>query len=192
VSAAFFASDEFQQTGSYVYRLYKGSLGRQPTYPEFTLDRSKVVAGANLETTKDALANDVVQRNEFKQLYPASLTNSQFVNQLFETAGLSSFATEQQQIDAMGTGKTRAQVVRTVVEIQAFKDREVNPSFVLMQYFGYLRRDPDPGGYLFWLDILNNREPNNYRGMVCAFITSAEYQVRFSSVVTHSNAECNR
>jgi hypothetical protein len=39
----------------------------------------------------------------------------------------------------MGTGKTRAQVVRTVVEIQAFKDREVNPSFVLMQYFGYLQ-----------------------------------------------------
>jgi len=59
-----------------------------------------------------------------------------------------------------------------------------------MQYFGYLRRNADDPGYAFWLDILNNRQPNNYRSMVCAFITSTEYQLRFSSVVTHSNAEC--
>jgi hypothetical protein len=59
-----------------------------------------------------------------------------------------------------------------------------------MEYFGYLRRDLDPGGYDFWLNVLNNREPNNYRGMVCAFITSAEYQLRFSLLVTHTNAEC--
>jgi hypothetical protein len=70
------------------------------------------------------------------------------------------------------------------------KTREYNPSFVLMEYFGYLQREPDQGGYDFWLDVLNNREPNNYRGMVCSFITSAEYQKRFSSVVLHSDAEC--
>ena len=90
----------------------------------------------------------------------------------------------------MNAGKTRAQVVADVIEIQTFKDREYNPSFVLMQYFGYLRRNADDPGYAFWLDILNNRQPNNYRSMVCAFITSAEYQLRFSSVVTHSNSEC--
>jgi hypothetical protein len=59
-----------------------------------------------------------------------------------------------------------------------------------MQYFGYLARDPEPGGFAFWLDVLNNREPNNFRAMVCAFITSTEYQQRFSSVVTQSNAQC--
>jgi hypothetical protein len=59
-----------------------------------------------------------------------------------------------------------------------------------MQYFGYLRRDPDQGGYGFWLSVLNTSEQNNYRGMVCAFVTSAEYQLRFGSNVTHTNAEC--
>ena len=86
--------------------------------------------------------------------------------------------------------RTRSQVVQDVINIQVFKDREFNPSFVLMEYFGYLRRDVDVGGYNFWLNVLNNREPNNFRGMVCAFITSAEYQQRFSSVTPHSNAEC--
>jgi hypothetical protein len=191
VSAAFFIEQEFQQTGSFVYRLYKGSLGRRPTYAEFVLDRGKVVGGSDLAASKVALLNDFVLRAEFKQTYPDALSNSQFVNLLFDTAGLVPFTAErQQQIDAMNLGKTRAQVVGDVIEIQVFKDREYNPSFVLMQYFGYLRRNPDAGGYAFWLDIITNQDPNNYRGMVCSFITSAEYQQRFSSVVTHSNAEC--
>ena len=62
----------------------------------------------------------------------------------------------------------------------------------MMQYFGYLRRNVDQGGYDFWLDVLNNREPNNYRGMICSFITSREYQERFGSVVTRSNADCGQ
>jgi hypothetical protein len=54
------------------------------------------------------------------------------------------------------------------------------------------QRDVDSEGYDFWLNVLNNREPDNYHGMVCSFITSVEYQRRFASVVTHSNAECGR
>jgi hypothetical protein len=61
-----------------------------------------------------------------------------------------------------------------------------------MQYFGYLRRNVDQGGYDFWLDVLNNREPNNYRGMICSFITSREYQERFGAAVTRSNADCGQ
>lgn len=191
VSAAFFIEQEFQQTGSFVYRMYKGPLGRRPTYNEFVADRGKVIGGPDLAANKVALLNEFVLRAEFKQNYPDSFTNAQFVNKLFDTAELIPFTVErQQQIDAMNGGKTRAQVVGDVIEIQAFKDREYNPSFVLMQYFGYLRRNPDAGGYAFWLDIINNRDPNNYRSMVCAFITSAEYQQRFSPVVTHSNSEC--
>ena len=59
-----------------------------------------------------------------------------------------------------------------------------------MQYFGYLRRNVDEGGYDFWLDVLNNRVPNNYHGMVCAFLTSAEYQQRFGPSVTRTDADC--
>ncbi len=191
VSAAFFIEQEFQQTGSFVYRLYKGPLGRRPTYLEFVSDRGKVIGGADLTANKLALLNEFVQRAEFKLAYPDSLTDAQFVNKLFDTAVLMPFTTErQQQIDAMNLGKTRAQVVGDVIEIQAFIAREYNPAFVLMQYFGYLRRNPDQGGYDFWLDVITNRDPNNFRSMVCAFITSAEYQQRFSSVVTHFNTEC--
>jgi len=27
-----------------------------------------------------------------------------------------------------------------------------NEAFVMMEYFGYLRRDPDADGYAFWLN----------------------------------------
>ena len=87
-------------------------------------------------------------------------------------------------------GKTRAQDLLDVIEIAEFKTREYNRSFVLMQYFGYLRRDPDQGGYDFWLGIVNNPSVSNYRSMVCAFLTSAEYQVRFSTLVPRNDSEC--
>ncbi|MEO8435805.1 MAG: hypothetical protein ABI596_12975 [Pyrinomonadaceae bacterium] len=79
------------------------------------------------------------------------------------------------------------------VDNRAFIDAEYNRSFVYSQYSGYLRRDGDIGGFLFWLTEVSKAPPRNVakqRGMVCSFITSEEYQRRFSSVVTHSNAEC--
>ena len=92
--------------------------------------------------------------------------------------------------------ESRALAVRELADNASFSSAVYNQSFVLMQYFGYLRRSPDAAGYNFWLNVLNessrNGEPGNYRGMVCSFITSAEYQRRFSSVVTHSNSECGR
>jgi hypothetical protein len=88
--------------------------------------------------------------------------------------------------------QSRALVLRQVAEAPAFQGVQYNAAFVLTEYFGYLRRNPEPEGYDFWLNVLNNREPGNFRGMVCSFITSTEYQKRFSSVVSHSNAECGR
>jgi FG-GAP-like repeat/Calx-beta domain/Carboxypeptidase regulatory-like domain/FG-GAP repeat len=195
VSAAFFVEAEFQQTGSFVYRLFKGALGRQPKYAEFISDRGKVAGGRDLTLNKTTLLDQFVRRTEFQQRYPCSLSNTLFVNRLFDTAGLMGQDFDSQrlvEIAAMTAGKTRAQVVGDVIEIQAFKDREYKPSFVLMQYFGYLRRDLDPQGYEFWLDVITNRDPGNYRAMVCAFITSAEYQHRFSLVATHNDTECQR
>jgi len=88
--------------------------------------------------------------------------------------------------------ESRAMVIKEVAENRGLSRAVYNPAFVLVQYFGYLRRDPDARGYDFWLDVLNNRERENYRGMVCAFITSAEYQRRFSPLVTRSNVDCGR
>jgi len=151
-----------------------------------------LVPGPGLPQSTVNFANAFVQRSAFLQAYPVTQTNAQFVNQLFDTAGLTPFTTErQQEIDAMNNnGKTRAQVLLDVIEIPAFETREYNGAFVLMQYFGYLRRDPDQGGYDFWLDVLNNRVPGNFRGMVCAFLTSAEYQRRFGTAVTRTDHDC--
>jgi hypothetical protein len=191
VSAAFFIELEFQETGSFVYRFYKGSFGRIPTYAEFVNDRSRVIGGADLEASKQAFAGDWVSRAAFLQIYPSTMTPAQFVNKLFDTAALVPYTAQRQQlINDMQNGKSRAQVLRDVIEIADFKTREYNPSFVLMQYFGYLQRDPDQGGYDFWLNVLNNREPNNFRGMVCSFITSREYQERFGLLLRRSNADC--
>ncbi len=201
VSAAYFVELEFQQTGSVVYRFYRAAFGVRPApdqsrvlldYPDFSRDRAQLVGGPQLEQSTVDLANRFVLRAAFLASYPASMSNAQFVNKLFDTANLMPYVTERQaEIDAMtNTGRTRAQVLLNLINIQAFKDREFNPSFVLMQYFGYLRRDPDQGGYDFWLSVLN-QQPVNARGMVCAFITSTEYQERFSSISTRNNTLCN-
>ena len=76
---------------------------------------------------------------------------------------------------------------------RAFVDAEYNRAFVFTQYAGYLRRDADMAGFLFWLNQVNRgalRDNNTQHAMVCSFITSAEYQQRFGLLVTHSNAEC--
>jgi hypothetical protein len=57
---------------------------------------------------------------------------------------------------------------------------------MLMQYFGYLRRNPndapdaDDTGYEFWLNKLNQFN-GNYKNaeMVRAFIMALEYRKRF-------------
>jgi hypothetical protein len=192
VTAAFFVENEFQQTGYVVYRLHRAALGLLPDYSHFMVERGNLAAGPELPQSTINYTNEFVERGIFKQFYPDTMTPEQFVNKLFDTAGLVPFNLERQQKiqDMTAGGKTRAQVLLEVIELPAFKEKEYNPAFVTMQYYGYLRRNPDSGGYQFWLDVLNSRVPNNYRAMVCAFITSAEYQQRFSSVVTHTNSEC--
>ena len=59
------------------------------------------------------------------------------------------------------------------------------------RYFAYLQGDAKPDGFSFWVNVLNAGDPGNYRGMVCSFVTSAEYQKRFSVVVWHSNGKCS-
>ncbi|HEY6119249.1 MAG TPA: DUF4214 domain-containing protein [Pyrinomonadaceae bacterium] len=198
VSAAFFIELEFQKTGYFVYRVYKGGLGRQPVFAEFGPDRRQVVDGPTLEQTKQAFALAFVQRTEFVSRYNAATTAATFVDALIATiqqnSGVDLGGQRQALIDKYNTGadmnQSRAFALRDAIDSTAFSNAEYNPSFVLMQYYGYLRRDPDAGGYTFWLDILNNRVPGNFRSMVCAFITSDEYQKRFGNTASWTNADC--
>jgi uncharacterized protein (TIGR03118 family) len=193
-SAAFFRSTEFQETGFFVYRTYKaafgGAAGSTPTYLEFIHDRSSLTFGPGLEASKQAFINNFVTRPAFTTALPPSLTNAQYVDQLNSNTGNSLTPAERDVlVQGLDNGtQTRTTVLRALVDNAAFRTRETNPAFVLMEYFGYLRRDRDPGGFSFWLNILNTT--NNFNSMVCAFINSPEYQQRFSPVVTRNDSVC--
>jgi hypothetical protein len=214
VSAAFFIELEFQESGAYVYRLYRAAFGATqpfpntapdvnvppnvkaaelPNYRVFVPDRARVVGGANLNAGKLAFANIFVQRAEFLQRYPANLTASAFVTAVLTTvqqsSGVTFTQTERDAFVSDVTNSGRGQMMKNLADSTAFSQAEFKRGFVLMQYFGYLRRNPDMGGYNFWLNVLN-QNPQNFGGMVCSFITSFEYQDRFSTLHTRSNNDC--
>jgi uncharacterized protein (TIGR03118 family) len=79
-----------------------------------------------------------------------------------------------------GGTETRATVLRKVAEAAELQSREFNSAFVTMEYFGYLRRDPDTAGFNFWLNKLNAFNGDFIKAeMVKAFIASSEYRQRF-------------
>lgn len=200
VSAAFFNSAEFQETGSYVYKLYDATLGRQLTFGEFSSDRQQVIGGPNLAASKVTFANAFVSRPEFLQRYETNKTAESFVDALLQSASNASSAdlssVRAELIGRYNTAgrmnESRSLVVQELAENAAFSSGVYNPSFVLMEYYGYLRRNYDQGGFDFWLGVMNNRDPQNYRGMVCSFTTSVEYQRRFGTTITRSNSDCAR
>jgi hypothetical protein len=153
---------------------------------------------ANLDTEKIAYTLEFVQRGEFTGKYSSATTAATFVDALIQTvnsnSGVDLTPHRSELITEYNAGAdqddSRARTLRKLIEYDEFKNIEYNRAFVLAQYFGYLRREPDGSGYNFWLNVLT-QNPSNYRGMVCAFITSSEYQDRFGVAHTHSNQECN-
>jgi uncharacterized protein (TIGR03118 family) len=196
VSASFFFSQEFQTTDFFVYSVRKAAFGVLPTFSQFTLDRSQI--GAGTDADKKAFTEAFVQSGDFLGLYPTTLSGSAFIDKLIATilqgsgVDLSSKKPdlENEYVSESTQAASRARVLRRVVGYSEFTNVEFNRGFVAAEYYGYLRRDPDPGGFNFWLNVLNNTSPSNFRAMVCAFITSDEYQFRFGSTATRKNAEC--
>lgn len=180
ISSRFFIELEFQQTGFYVIRMWQAAYGRFPTFAEFITDRRQV---QNSDASRALFAANFVQRPAFTSTY-GGLSNAQYVNKLFDTAGLTPYITERQaEIQALNSGTTtRARVLQDVVETAEFKNRNYNRAFIHMQYFGYLRRDVEASGEAYWIDVLTNRSPNNYQAMICAFVNAGEYQFRFSNL----------
>jgi hypothetical protein len=197
IAAAFFVEQELQQTGLFIDNMYVVALSRQPRFAEYSSDRQQVIGGANLEVEKTAFAEGFVQRAEFVAKYEANTTANSLVDALLLTAWQSSAVDLSGQRDSLinaynagaNVNQGRALVVQAIADDTSISQANYHAAFVLSEYFGYLRRDPDPAGYNFWLNALN-AAPNSYRGMVCSFITSAEYQQRFSGVVSSNNAQC--
>jgi hypothetical protein len=213
VSAAFFVSIEFQQTGYLVFKAYQAAFntGEFLKLRDFLPDTQEIGRGviigqpgadAQLEVNKQKFFSDFVQRAEFLDpaAYPATMPAAQFVDKLnantFDPRNPGAGALTQTErnnlvahLSANPASPTlRAQVLRTISENGIFSTRQFNKAFVLMQYFGYLRRNPnDPpeltldfAGYNFWLGKLNQFNGNYIAAeMVKAFITSTEYRERF-------------
>jgi TolB protein len=203
VSAAFFLSIEFQETGYLVYRFYNTALNRsnqnQPRLQEFLDDTRTIGQGVVigqtgweqvLENNKQAFAEAYSNRAEVVALYPTTLTPSEYVGALYAHAGVTPSAAERQAaIDEFNnpTG-ARGRALRRVAENRQLFDREFNRAFVLIQYLGYLRRNPNDApdanydGYNFWLGKLNQFGGNFVAAeMVKAFISSSEYRRRFGT-----------
>jgi 6-phosphogluconolactonase (cycloisomerase 2 family) len=179
VSSAFFRSQEFQLKGFFVYRFYKVAFGRLPLYAEIIPDMRRVT-GATAEDVaakKDAFIAEFMNRAEFRGRFDGT-TDELFVSRLAETAGVALPNRSELVAALAGGAKTRAQVLREVVESAEVGKREYNSAFVAMQYFGYLRRDPDPDGFNAWLRVLD-ANPDDYRTMVRGFESSVEYRLRF-------------
>ena len=207
VSAAFFLSIEFQETGYVVYRVYKSAFGNLPNAPvpvkftDFLRDTQRigqgVVVGVGnwqnlLEANKQAFTLAYVQRPDFLLAYPESMTAAQIVDKMNTNAGNVLSASERTNlINLLGPTpddiSRRAAVLRAIAEDSDLKTAEFNKAFVLMQYFGYLRRSPndfpdsDFAGFNFWLTKLNQFNGNFEQAeMVKAFILSIEYRQRFA------------
>jgi hypothetical protein len=181
VSQSFFQSVEFSLKGFFVYRFYKASFGRLPTYPEIVADMRSVTGQTADEVTakRNAFATGWVARGEFATRYPASLAPADFVNNILQTAGIT-VANKQALINELNAANNtagRASVLRQIVESQELYAKEYDPAFVAMQYYGYLRREPETQGYNNWLTYLQGH-PGDYKTMVWGFVYSSEYRNR--------------
>ena len=218
VSASFFLSIEFKETGYLAERTYKSAFGDATgvstfngnhniaapviRFNEFLTDIKAIGNGvvvlqqgweAKLAANKVAYFDAFVQRSSFTSKYPTSTTPAAFVDALFANAGVTPSASERSTAIGEFAGAAdisnvaaRARALRDVAENTTLVNAEFNRAFVLMQYFGYLRRDPNSGqdtdytGYDFWLTKLNQFNGNYINAeMVKAFISSIEYNNRF-------------
>ncbi|HEY3024876.1 MAG TPA: hypothetical protein VGJ55_01860 [Pyrinomonadaceae bacterium] len=216
VSANFFRSPEFQRKGNYVLFLYVTALGQRaitaaelsdpskidrPHYAEFLADLGSISTPnddpALTETKKAALADAWVTRAEFLAKYPnaPTMSNAAYVQALLNTAGVTNSQQAQLVTDLNNSTKTRAQVLRIIAESPEVSAKFYKPAFVTMEYFGYLRRDPedcknssnwtggDPNqcGYIFHNNrFLNPGDPDFIENtIVRGFIEAPEYINRF-------------
>jgi Calx-beta domain len=205
VSAAFFLSIEFQESGFYAIRAQRAAFGKRSDNPstrlpylQFLKDSQQIGRGvfipggeALLATSQQTYAEQIASSPAFIASYPLSMTASELVDALFAIAGVAPTPAERSAaITAFGGGGAtgRGAALRSVAKSNSLSNAEFNAAFVLMQYYGYLRRNPtDPPdnndvGYQFWLTKLNAFGGNFINAeLVKAFLSSTEYRQRFGT-----------
>jgi hypothetical protein len=192
VSSDFFRSPEFQQRGYFIYRFYKvlpdatdpnnPQFGHVPHYAEFMPDLKRVsgfLTDQQLEAAKVAFITDFMSRPLFNNKYGSITDPTAYVKALEQTAGVtvSNEGALISELQSSNNAQTRAHVLREIIEDNAYSQKFYNESFVIMQYFGYLRRDAD-ASYVNWIQTMNNTN-GDYRTMINGFVNSTEYRNRF-------------
>jgi hypothetical protein len=198
-SQRFFQSDEFQARGFYVYRLYDAVLGRLPHYTEFVADVARLngfQTVAEQRASKDAYLLDFINRTEFRNLYGQYLSAdgltatdaAGFVNALTAKSGITP-ASKQTLINNLQNGtRDPAHTLEDFIltpELSNVGTLYYDRGFITMQYFGYLRRDPEQAGFDFWVSQLigpNAPHRQDYRFMVGGFLQSDEHRFRFAMI----------
>jgi predicted extracellular nuclease len=190
VSAAYFLSMEFMYTGGLVDGLYRTSYGRRPLFAEFLPDARSVSPGLvvgqgnwyqQMQEDRRAFVAGWTQRPSFRAVYDG-MSDGQYVDALISHAGVDFSAAERDAfVNRLSAGTPRAEVLQQIAENDRVVCAKLNEMFVMMEYFGYLRRDPDEAGFRFWLNKLNEFHGNfEDADMVKAFIVSGEYRSRFT------------
>jgi Bacterial Ig domain/Calx-beta domain/Domain of unknown function (DUF4214) len=182
VASAFFRSPEFQQRGYFIYRFYS-VVGKVPLNHEFMPDLAKVsgfLTDQQLEANKVAFVNEFMARPDFQNKYGPTFNDpAAFVSLLLNTVDLPNHPGKQVWVDSLTSGSmTRAQVLRELVDSTQMYQRYYSEAFVVMSYFGYLRRTAD-SLYLQWVQTLSQSGGTDYRLMVNGFLNSLEYRKRF-------------
>ena len=182
VAQAFVRSSEFQDRGYFVYRFYSAGVGRIAHYDEFIHDMAKVsgyLSSTDLESNKAAFVEEFMNRSEFKALYDPTIgSSSAYVDKLLQTANLPTHPRRDGWIAALNNNTlTRAQVLGQLMESVDVYTKYSNEAYIIMNYFGFLRRDAD-AAYTAWIQIFNNT--GNDRLIINGFMNSAEYRLRFS------------
>jgi hypothetical protein len=180
----------FEDTSFFVYRLCKASYGRMPRREEFVT--AMTVLGSNLsfgsslwetqlQRNRVALLKDWTISPEFKRLYEGK-SNAELVDALLKNAGTSWSGGKRDELVRRLGAQTDPQqaALLDVIADRGLYASEYNNAYVLVHFFGYLRRNPDDApdfdlkGFNFWRDRLNSW--GDYRTISMAFLESDEYR----------------
>jgi hypothetical protein len=183
---------QFPRTSFFVYRLGKSSYGRTPRMNEFMtamvdMGRGLFVGRSGWEeqlgVNQSVLLNTWTNSREFRDAHDGQ-TNAEYVNSLLTNAGVDWRASKREDLvkSLDSKAESRQKALLRVVEDQDFYAQEYNTAYVLVHFFGYLRRNPDEApdrdlsGLNFWRQILDRW--GDQRSISRAFLESAEYKNR--------------
>ena len=212
VSHGFVASPEFTDRGYYLHRMYEVGARRLARYSEFVPEMaglSGAPGSAELEQNAAQYAENFVTKAEFVANYGSVSTTgqaSQYIALLEQNAGVSLPATtttlpgqptqynRQDLINKRASGEfSLGKTLRAFVEQKVVYDRFFERGFVTIQYFGFLKRDPDLNdaalaGWTEWVFVFTNGGaqrgrpdigPRDIQHLIFGFIYSEEYRKRF-------------